>query len=207
MERIVNLDTACGTNIDTPHEEKYRAYIDFLGREDVEKFVPYSRDEIKTALENGDEHLNTLSIKEWDRAAGYIENSRTGEITRLNSGLSTLVGKKVQNFSLSQCVSILKSAAIWRYERESACEKTACSETVSLWVERFNSEHPLCSQEDLEAEIEEAKGAISNNRLWLKGPDTPEDAAMYEGSITEYEEYVSVLEEMKNGKENEGIER
>ena len=207
MERIANLDTACGTNIDTPHEEKYRAYIDFLGREDVEKFIPYSKDDIKTVLEMGDTHLNMLPIKGWDRAAGYIENSRTGEITRLNTGLSTLVGKKVQSYSPSQCVSILKEAAIWRCERENARETTACSETVSLWVERFNNEHPLCSKEDLEAEIEDAKGAISNNRLWLKGVDTPEDALMYEGNIAEYEEYVSVLEEMKNSKENSDIER
>lgn len=46
-----------------------------------------------------------------------------------------------------------------------------------------------------EAEIEETRINISNNRLWQKGCDTAEDIDMYEATICDLTTYLEVLEE------------
>lgn len=44
-----------------------------------------------------------------------------------------------------------------------------------------------------DSEIKEVDGTISNNRLWAKGCDSAEDAAMFEDNIADLEEYKEVL--------------
>ena len=119
MSRIETLDKACGTNVDTPHREKYAKYIDFIGRDTVEHYIPFSEQEIADALSKDDDSLNTLSLKTWDAAAGYVENSRTGAISRIG-GLADIVGAKIEYFSPSECMIMLKEAARARYERNQA---------------------------------------------------------------------------------------
>ena len=46
-----------------------------------------------------------------------------------------------------------------------------------------------------EAEIEETKVNISNNRLWQKGCSTSEEEDMYEATICDLITYLEVLEE------------
>ena len=52
------------------HEEKYTRLINAVGGLDaVIPCIPFSLIHIKQALENYDEHLNTLPLKTWDFAA------------------------------------------------------------------------------------------------------------------------------------------
>jgi hypothetical protein len=46
-----------------------------------------------------------------------------------------------------------------------------------------------------EAEIEETRVNISNNRLWQKGCSTEEEVEMYESNINDLLVYLEVLEE------------
>ncbi len=116
MERYDTFDKACGTNIDTPHEKKYKKFVEFLGKEEVMRCIPFTEEEVANALEAGDEHLNTLSIVLWDNAAGFYENRKTGNISRFGSALTALIARKVKYSSCAECVCILKRAAIMRYE-------------------------------------------------------------------------------------------
>lgn len=49
----------------------------------------------------------------------------------------------------------------------------------------------------IDNEIEEVTGAISNNRLWMHGSDTMEEAAMFQENIAELEEYKGTLFELR----------
>jgi len=50
----------------------------------------------------------------------------------------------------------------------------------------------------IDEEIEQTTAAISNERLWASGAPDEETAAMHEANIERYEEYIRILEEMKN---------
>lgn len=53
------------------HNEKYDTLIEQIGGLDkIIPFLPVSREEIKKALEEGDEHLNSISLNKWDYASG-----------------------------------------------------------------------------------------------------------------------------------------
>ena len=57
------------------HEEKYSRLIDAVGGlESVIPCIPFSLAVIKDALENYDEHLNTLPLKTWDFAAERVKD-------------------------------------------------------------------------------------------------------------------------------------
>ena len=127
--KFKNIDEACGTNIDMPHEERYKRYIEFFGRDVVEEFIPFSSEEIARALESGDESLNTLDIDIWDIAAGCHENRKTGTITPIKSGLCFAIAqKKVESISYATGVCILKEAARERYKRERLSEESNVDE-------------------------------------------------------------------------------
>ncbi len=65
-------------------------------------------------------------------------------------------------------------------------------ETIQIWLEKLNSEHV-----DIDKEIEETKGSISNERLWQNGAETSEQVQMHEENIANLVEYLSRLEELK----------
>lgn len=97
-----------------PHESVMRSAVATLGLSNLAPLIPFTKAQIKAALESGDEHLNTLPIKEWDRAAGFIF-TRTDEeefMHRVPSGLTPLLLQHgINAYSCSQCVSLLKYAA------------------------------------------------------------------------------------------------
>ena len=74
------------------HYQKYSEMADRLNGWDLMRMVPFTLNEIKTALEQGDEHLNTLPLKKWDAASTSLYSA--GGIT------------------LSECVCLLKHVAL-----------------------------------------------------------------------------------------------
>jgi len=51
------------------HFEKYSALALKLGVADLLKLIPVPAERIVAALESGDEHLNSISLATWDKAA------------------------------------------------------------------------------------------------------------------------------------------
>lgn len=97
-----------------PHESVMGSAVATLGLSNLAPLIPFTREQIKSALNSGDEHLNSLPIKEWDRAAGFIF-TRTDEeefMYQVPSGLTPLLLQHgINAYSCSQCVSLLKHAA------------------------------------------------------------------------------------------------
>lgn len=54
------------------HEKIMESAIQTLGLDALARCIPFSTVEINNALSKGDEHLNTLCIKDWDAAAGFV---------------------------------------------------------------------------------------------------------------------------------------
>lgn len=72
-------------------------------------------------------------------------------------------------------------------------------ETVKFWYEDFLEEvNKNPTLEDIEKEIMETQGAIENNKLWLKGSSTDSDMQAFESNLEDLEEYLEVLNELKN---------
>ena len=94
------------------HEEKYARLINAVGGLDaVRPCVPFSLIQIKNALENHDEHLNTLPLKHWDFSAdGYVKDLMYRKA-------------KITCSSLSERVCLLKAAARQWAERETRNEE------------------------------------------------------------------------------------
>ena len=101
-------------NSSIPHSEVMKNAVSVLGLSNLAPLIPFTKEQIKAALESGDEHLNSLPIREWDRAAGFVF-TRTDEeefMHRVPSGLTPLLLQHGINvYSCSQCVSLLKYAA------------------------------------------------------------------------------------------------
>ncbi len=51
----------------TPHEAKYNALANALGRERLRGLIPFTPEQVQAAIDSGDEHLNTLPLHKWDR--------------------------------------------------------------------------------------------------------------------------------------------
>jgi len=65
------------------------------------------------------------------------------------------------------------------------------NETVKIWLEKLGNP----TIEEIKVEIEEVKGTISNEKLWALADD------IHYENIVVLEEYLEVLEEMLNNKE------
>lgn len=72
-------------------------------------------------------------------------------------------------------------------------EFSYCEETVDIWMKEVG--------ENIEEEIEEAKAAISNERLWLKGAADEEQQRSHLLNIANYQEFISRLKEACGGEE------
>ena len=82
------------------HEEKYTRLINAVGGLDaVIPCIPFSLIHIKQALENHDEHLNTLPLKTWDFSADAYVKDLMYRKARITCS------------SLSERVCLLKEAA------------------------------------------------------------------------------------------------
>ena len=76
-----------------------------------------AQEEIKEALAKGDEHLNTLDIRQWDSATGFYVKGSDYEI--IPSPIWNLYRQNhVTSASCSQGVCLLKEAARWLAERK-----------------------------------------------------------------------------------------
>ena len=76
-----------------------------------------------------------------------------------------------------------------------------CEETVSIMMSNFFKEFSkenTISIEDIDAEIDEVEGTISNERLWQKGSDTKEEILMFEQNIINHLEYINRLKSLKS---------
>ena len=71
------------------------------------------------------------------------------------------------------------------------------NETVKIWVEELGNP----KKEEIKAEIEEVKGTISNEHLCELGYDGDEPLNPHTENIMALMEYLEVLEEMLNNKE------
>lgn len=67
------MDPAAEKRMKKQHNEKYDRIIAQMGGLDVAgRLLPVSIEEIREALENGDEHLNSIALYKWYQAAGLI---------------------------------------------------------------------------------------------------------------------------------------
>ena len=107
--RNANIDIETGMELS--HQYIYRrAIMRFGGLKAIEPLIPFSLEEIKEALEKGDEHLNTLDIRKWDSAAGFYVKGNDCAI--MPSHIWNLYRKNhVTSASCSQGVCLLKEAA------------------------------------------------------------------------------------------------
>ena len=106
-------------NHTVPHEQIMQNAINVLGLDALAQLVPFSIDEIKAALAAGDTALNSLPIKKWDYAAGFIINGNN--VQPIPCQLAELLTQHgIDAWSPSQCVSLLKSTA--RLLAEKGCE-------------------------------------------------------------------------------------
>ena len=113
----MTLDEKFGTNINTPHKEKYRTFVNGLGYKEIKLCIPYPIDAIKEALSKGDKYLNTLPMEAWDTASGVILDDE--QVPHAYTNRLTLIYKKagITVFSQSEGVCILKEAArMWAEE-------------------------------------------------------------------------------------------
>ena len=69
-----NIDVETGEVLS--HKEVYRRAIERLGGLGaIKPLIPFSIEQIRKALANGDEYLNSLSLNVWDYAAGFRKYS------------------------------------------------------------------------------------------------------------------------------------
>ena len=64
------------------------------------------------------------------------------------------------------------------------------NETVQIWIEKLGNP----TKEEIKVEIEEVKGAISNEHLWELGYDGNEPMNPHTENIMALTEYLEVLE-------------
>ncbi len=118
----MTLDEKFGTNIDTPHKEKYETYVNAIGLDKTVSFLPYgmTKDVIKREVDKGNVHLNGriktadgsfVTLNNWDRSAGFATYG--ANCTRIGSPLLDSLAKLgVTTVSCAECVCILKRAAL-----------------------------------------------------------------------------------------------
>lgn len=99
-----NIDTNTGEVIS--HKDIYTRAINACGGlDEVIPYIPFSLSAIQRALEEHDEHLNTLRLRTWDAGS-----ERVRELCYRKAGINCM--------SLSQGVCLLKEAARQWAERE-----------------------------------------------------------------------------------------
>ena len=98
------------------HEKKYETIVNALGYESVKRCIPYSIEEIRTAIKT-DKYLNNLPIKRWDFASGFSVSGADCKI--IGSPLTNLYKKiGVDCYSCADGVCILKTCArMWAEEK------------------------------------------------------------------------------------------
>ena len=114
--KCANLDIETGEKME--HRAIYQRAVErFGGLKAIKPLIPFSLEQIKKALESGDEHLNTLPIKEWNFASGFV--TYKWECKPIFHQPIWYLYKKhgITSASNSQGVCLLKEAArVWAEE-------------------------------------------------------------------------------------------
>lgn len=90
--------------------ERYEKLIELIGLDAIIPYIPATKEEVKEAAQIS-KTLNSIPLSKWDRTAGYnVEGTR---VTNLGHGASRLfISNGIDCYSLSECVSLLKHAAL-----------------------------------------------------------------------------------------------
>ncbi|MBD5585142.1 MAG: hypothetical protein HDQ88_08670 [Clostridia bacterium] len=93
-------------------DQKYDKAIENLGGlAALKDYVPFTEEQIRTALKKGDNHLNTLPLHVWNTAAGFTQG-KNGKMTLTYSPLWMLFARNgIRSASPSDCVCLLKRVA------------------------------------------------------------------------------------------------
>lgn len=111
----MNVRTALNIPTSMSWEEKYNTIINALGRENVEKCIPFTMDHL-IEMHRKDRNFN-IHQDVWNRAAGFLflynPKTKTKDAKIINSCLISLMKKKlnVTVFSCAENVCILKKCA------------------------------------------------------------------------------------------------
>lgn len=111
----MNVKTALNIPASMSWEEKYNTIINALGKENVEKCIPFTMDHL-IEMYKKDKNFN-IHKDVWDRAAGFLfqynPKTKTKDVKIINSCLISLMKKKlnVTVFSCAENVCILKKCA------------------------------------------------------------------------------------------------
>ena len=106
----------------TEHERKYEALAHTIGVAALRAIVPDTTERIAAALASGDEHLNTIPLVVWDRAAqrvncGWVAEAMGDFLMRFNP---PFVPKVANRLSLAERVCVLKHVAKYHMEGRGA---------------------------------------------------------------------------------------
>lgn len=111
----MNVMTALNISASMSCEEKYNTIINALGRENVEKCIPFTMDHL-IEMYKKDKNFN-IHQDIWNQAAGFLFRynpyTKTEDTKIIGSCLMSLMKKKlnVTVFSCAENVSILKKCA------------------------------------------------------------------------------------------------
>lgn len=105
------------TGKDIGHREFWKKVIDHCGGVDVVfQFVPFSINDLKKAYSGGDIHFNSLPLAIWDKAGGWTATN--AKVTKNHSHpIHKFLLNGITGYSCSDCVSLLKNAAILALEK------------------------------------------------------------------------------------------
>lgn len=86
------------------HDEYYGMVVDLVGFKHLVGMLAVTKEEIATALKNGDWYLNTIKLARWDSRFGLFSQSPINKEEKLR-----ITGSS--GWTLSDCVCTLKCAA------------------------------------------------------------------------------------------------
>lgn len=90
--------------------ERMDKLVEYIGIDSIIPYIPATKEEVKEAAQIS-KSLNSIPLSKWDRAAGYsVEGVR---VTNCGYGANRLfITSGINCYSLSECVSLLKHAAL-----------------------------------------------------------------------------------------------
>lgn len=111
----MTFDAAC--KVPNPygitHDEKMDCWIRHIGRDNIKKHLPARIPTIAKAYLD-DQNLNTIPLKKWEAAAGFADyQDRQSAAPPKGKGpfIRLIASKGVTEFSMSECVCLLKRCA------------------------------------------------------------------------------------------------
>ena len=96
------------SRISREHFNKYDALAKGLGLESVKGLVPFKKERIVKALKEGDSHLNSLPLKQWDNVDAmmrYLVHQCTTPVLK-ELGLFISEGNHKRSFGWSLCNTV-----------------------------------------------------------------------------------------------------